>query len=123
MIYCPNFGGNYSLFFYKFWDTDSDLGNGYFYLPPYEALDIGSPYGAIIYKSDIKNTYTLGDVRVSATVVKAKSRGDYIIAIQELKNDTVKKYFIIDKRNDKVFKDLNKKEFLDICSNIGIKSF
>jgi hypothetical protein len=33
---------------------NEDLGDGYYYLPPYEALDIGFPEGAVIYKSSQK---------------------------------------------------------------------
>ncbi|AZI56116.1 hypothetical protein EIB75_13025 [Epilithonimonas vandammei] len=104
---------------YKYWDSDMDLGDGYYFLPEYEALDIGFPNGAIVYKSFDKNVFE--DIIIPATVVEAKNRGDYIIAIQIPQNDTVKRYFVIDKKGSKIFKDLNKKEFLDICSKKGIK--
>ena len=104
---------------YKYWDSDMDLGDGYYFLPEYEALDIGFPNGAIVYKSFDKNVFE--DIIIPATVVEAKNRGDYIIAIQIPQNDTVKRYFVIDKKGSKIFKDLNKKEFLDICSTKGIK--
>ena len=104
---------------YKYWDSDMDLGDGYYFLPEYEALDIGFPNGAIVYKSFDKNVFE--DIIIPATVVEAKNRGDYIIAIQIPQNDTVKRYFVIDKKGSKIFEDLNKKEFLDICSKKGIK--
>lgn len=104
---------------YKYWDSDMDLGDGYYFLPEYEAKDIGFPDGAIVYKSFNKNV--IEDIKIPATVIEAKNRGDYIIAIQIPQNDTVKRYFVIDKKGGKTFKDLNKKEFLDICSKKGIK--
>ena len=106
---------------YKYWDSDMDLGDGYYFLPEYEALDIGFPDGAIVYKSNNKNSYSIEDIKIPATVIEAKNRGDYIIAIQIPQNDTVKKYFVIDKKDGKIFKDLNKKEFLEICSKKGLK--
>lgn len=108
---------------YKYWDTDSDLGDNYYFIPEYEATDVGSPYGAVVYKSEVKNSYSVEDIKISEKVIQAEARGNYIIAIQELKNDTVKKYFVIDKRSDKIFNNLNKKEFENLCSKLNIKQF
>lgn len=109
------------LFLYKYWDTDSDLGDGYYFLPEYEAKDIGSPDGAIVYKSNNKNSYAIEDIKIPATVIEAKSTGNYIVAIQTPKNDTIRKYFIINKKTDEIFENLNKKEFLKVCSKLRIK--
>jgi len=104
---------------YKHWDSDMDLGDGYYYMPEYEAKDIGFPDGAIVYKSFDKSV--IEDIKIPATVIEAKNRGNYIIAIQIQQNDTVKKYFVIDKKSGKVFKDLSRKEFLNICAKNRIR--
>lgn len=108
---------------YKYWDTDSDLGDDYYFVPEYEAIDVGSPLGAVVYKSEVKNSYSIEDIKIPEKVLQAESRGNYIIAIQELKTDTAKKYFIIDKKSDKIFKDLNKKDFEKFCAKLDIKPF
>lgn len=43
-----------SYLLYKYWDIDSDLGDGYYFLTEYEAEDIGFIDGAVIYKSPKK---------------------------------------------------------------------
>lgn len=63
------------------------------------------------------------NIKIPTKVIKAEIRNDYIIGIQTQKNDTVKRYFVIEKTNDKIIKNLSKKEFSDICSKIGIESF
>lgn len=106
------------IFIYKYWDSDIDLGNHYYYLPDYEALDVGSPYEPLVYKSYSK--HVIENIIISPVVIKAKNRGNYILAIQIRKNDTVRRYFIIDKKTDKVYRNMNREEFLKFCFKKGI---
>lgn len=110
----------FSIFFiYRYWDCDIDLGDNYYYLPDYEALDIGSSYKPLIYKSFSKNV--IEKIIISPIVVKAKNRGNYILVIQTNKKDTIKKYFIINKKNDSIFECLDRKDFLNFCTEKKIK--
>ncbi|MFH6963022.1 hypothetical protein ACHRVK_11540 [Flavobacterium plurextorum] len=97
---------------------NTNLGNDYYYLPEYEAMDIGYPNGAIIYKSFNKNVFK--DVKISANVKKAKSNINYIIALQIPKNSSKRNYFIIDKRYDKIYGPLEKIDFFKLKSKMRI---
>lgn len=98
---------------------NTNLGNNYYYLPEYEAIDIGYPNGAIIYKSFNKKVFK--DVKISANVKKAKSDNNYIIALQIPKNSSIRNYFIIDKRNDKIYGPLEKTGFFKLKSEMRIR--
>lgn len=97
---------------------NTNLGNDYYYLPEYEAMDIGYPNSAIIYKSFNKNVFK--DVKISANVKKAKSNINYIIALQIPKNSSKRNYFIIDKRYDKIYGPLETIDFFKLKSKMRI---
>ena len=59
----------------------SDLGDDYYYLPDYEALDIGYAYGTMVYKSENKNHFN--DVIVYSDIKNIKFNSEYIIVLQE----------------------------------------
>ncbi|EKT3966592.1 hypothetical protein NTJ12_001659 [Flavobacterium psychrophilum] len=59
----------------------SDLGNKYYYLPDYEALDIGYAYGSIVYKSENKNHFN--NVLIYSEIEKINYNDEYILAIQK----------------------------------------
>lgn len=69
---------------------NTNLGNGYYYLPPDEALDIGYPYGSIIYKSNLKNVFK--KIIVPANVVKCDFDADHVFIIQKLDKQLMRKY-------------------------------
>jgi len=98
-----------------FWGNDEqDLGDNYYYLPKYEAIDLGYPGGAIIYKSPQKHLYS--DIKIHREVVSVNSNNDFVIAIQKLdssntENDSLQ-YFIIVKESDLIFGPYNKKKYL-----------
>ena len=50
---------------------DQNLGDNYYYLPKYEAKDIGYPGGAIVYKSAEKNIFK--EVKIEGEVINVKS--------------------------------------------------
>lgn len=76
--------------------SEQKLGDGYFYLPDYEAMDVGYPYGSIVYKSNQKNVYR--DILIHADVISCTVKGHYILVVQ------------------KPNKALRKKEIMDIVS-------
>lgn len=59
---------------------ESNLGDHYFYLPDYESIDIGYPYGSIIYVSKEKNKFD--KILIYADLKKINSDDDYVIAQQ-----------------------------------------
>ncbi len=90
--------------------NDSNLGKNYYYLNEYNAVDMGFPDGAIIYKSKEENVFQ--DIKVSGNVVKVDYDENFIIAkriARESMNDT--SYFIIIKKTDTVLGPLNLKSF------------
>ena len=51
--------------------SEEELGNGYYYLPDYEALDIGYCKGSTIYKSIQKNCFQTVLIQGGILEVKA----------------------------------------------------
>lgn len=95
------------------------LGEDYYYLPNYEAKDLGFPGGGIIYKS--KRKYLYSDVKIRGNVVEVNSDNNFIIASQNTDtlyvgiNNSVKsnlKYYIIIKEKDSVYGPYDLKEYL-----------
>jgi hypothetical protein len=111
------------LFLVLKWDND-DLGDNYFYLPPYQAIDVGYPGGAIIYKSPAKNI--IRDVKIHREVIRVNSNKDFIIAIQQQKDSSntnkigLLYYFIIVKKSDIVYGPFKKEEYVQKREELGV---
>jgi hypothetical protein len=90
--------------------NDSNLGQNYYYLNEYNAVDWGFPGGAIIYKSEEENVYQ--DIKIPGNVVKVNFDKDFIIA-KRIAKDNIKdtSYFIIIKKTDTVLGPLNLQSF------------
>jgi hypothetical protein len=103
-------------------DDGQDLGNDYYYLPDYEAIDMGFPGGAIIYKS--KQKYVFNDIKVYKNVVNANSNNDFVLAIQKLDDFSIEKdslqYYIIVKKTDLVHGPYNKKKYSQKREELGV---
>ncbi|MDE5420478.1 DUF3997 domain-containing protein [Labilibaculum sp. DW002] len=79
--------------------SNAELGKNYFYLDKDEAIDVGYPGGAIIYKSSEK--YYFKNIIISGDVLKVNSDNDFIIVKQRPKSETDKTYYyIIEKKGD-----------------------
>ena len=92
---------------------NSDLGDSYYYLDSFEAIDVGFPNGAIIYKS--KKKHQFDSIVISKEVVYAIHSNRFIFAKQlsnEQKRDT--NYYIIDKLNDKIYRSTS----IDSCDKL-----
>ena len=104
-------------------DTET-LGDNYYYLSPYEAIDVGFPEGAIIYKSSQKNLFS--DIKIQGEVISINYDKDFIVAVQqkksraELVKDKMLYYFIIEKKIDKVIGPLSKQEYLKKREELGV---
>jgi len=101
-------------------NDEQDLGDNYYYLPLYEAIDVGYPNGSIIYKSP--QIYLIRDVKVPGDVISVDKDKKYIIAVKEehepYNQRDIKKtykrnlqYYIIVKETDSVYGPYNKKEY------------
>ncbi|HET9058202.1 MAG TPA: DUF3997 domain-containing protein [Chitinophagaceae bacterium] len=118
------------LFFIIRRSDDQNLGDNYYYLPEYEAIDVGYPGGAIIYKSTQK--YLFSNVKISGNIISVNTNKDYIIALQQKidsvfdktsSNITEKdslKYFIIQKKADLLFGPYSKDEYIKKREELGI---
>lgn len=110
--------------------SEQYLGDNYYYLPKYEALDIGYPGGSIIYKSDKKNVFV--DVKIPNEVIMVNKNKEYIIAIQQdhsahntsmptnILDSSNLNYFIINKHTDIVYGPYTKTEYLKKKSELKI---
>ena len=79
--------------------SNADLGDNYYYLDKDEAVDIGFPGGAIIYKSPER--YSFKDIKITGDVLKVNSDNNFILAKQNPKSEPNKiNYYIIEKNGD-----------------------
>lgn len=103
--------------------NDESLGDSYYYLPKHEAIDIGFPEGAIIYKSSQK--YVFNDIKISKEVVEVNFNENFILAVQLTKNYTFKEkvlnYYIIEKKTDIVYGPFTKEKRAKCYRKINFK--
>lgn len=67
-------------------NDDRRLGNGYFLLPKYEAIDIGYPNGeAILYRST--EEYLFDDIIIAGDVTEVNHNSKFIVAKRNPHND------------------------------------
>ena len=114
-----------------FGSDEQNLGDNYYYLPEYEAVDVGYPEGATIYKSSQKYAYE--EIKVCGDIVCVKKNKRYIIVAERVDStaDIVCKhlsnadsvslhYFIIAKSSGIVFGPYRKLEYLQKREELGI---
>lgn len=107
------------------------LGNGYYYLPKYEAIDVGFPKGSVIYQSNNRKIYS--NVLIESGIIEAKSDRRHILVGQnrekkDSKDDTVVSFlWIIDKKTNIIYGPLSlddyllKKKELGVSNNLQLK--
>ncbi len=112
------------VFIINFMEDAHTLGNDYYYLPLYEAIDIGFPGGSVIYKSYQKNVFT--DIKIRGEVTAVNYDDNFIIATQQKKenaenySDKTVNYFIIVKITDDVYGPLSKTEYIQKRKYLGV---
>jgi hypothetical protein len=72
--------------------SEGSLGDGYFYLPEYDAMDTGYPYGSVVYKSTQKNIFQ--QLIIRADVISCTVKGHYILVVQKPNKALMKKEII-----------------------------
>ena len=86
--------------------SNANLGDNYYYLDKDEAVDVGFPGGAIIYKSTER--YVFKDIKISGDVLKVKSDNQFIIAEQIPKSNPNRiNYYIIQKKENIIYGPLS----------------
>jgi len=102
------------IIFIYFSDDEQNLGDNYYYLPNYVAIDIGYPEGDIIYKSTQK--YVFNDIKIHSIVISAINDNNFIIAIQKDTSSNFDtsclRYFIIIKKSDSVYGPYTKRDYI-----------
>lgn len=111
-------------------DKTQDLGDSYYYLPLYEAIDVGFPDGAIIYKGPQKYHYS--EVKIKHEVISVKYDKEHILAIQRIGAGTDEshssiaqdhlRYYIIEKKTDIVYGPYTYQEYLQRRDTVGVSN-
>ncbi len=99
------------------------LGDGYFYLPNYEAIDVGYPDGSIIYKSTKKNLYKEVVVRDNILSVVSDRRYIGVYAKGDLADPqpaSGDRFYLVDKISGKVYGPLGDQAFLGIINELEV---
>lgn len=102
--------------------NDRELGDGYYHLPKYEAVDVGYPE-AIVYKSG--QEYHFKDVKIRGDVVEVKADSKFIIAKRDplVRFDTnsgIIEFYVILKQNDSLIGPLTTEQFDETAGRLGV---
>lgn len=112
--------------------SEEELGDGYYYLPYYEAIDVGYNDGSVVYKSTQKLYFQT--ILIQGGIIEVKKDEKYILIGQnkqqhDLDYETkVYYYWIINKHSSSVYgpytldKYLAKKKELDVPESLKLKS-
>tara|TARA_R110000868_G_scaffold226734_4_gene479416 strand:+ start:622 stop:954 length:333 start_codon:yes stop_codon:yes gene_type:complete len=99
--------------------SEAELGDDYYWLPKYEAIDVGYPNSeAIVYKS--YDRWVFKDIKINGDVVKINSDSKHIIAKRKLNNTEKFEFYIIDKKLDSVIGPSDYKTFLEVKDKLKI---
>ena len=120
-----------ALLFFAYDNDEQNLGDNYFYLPKYEAIDMGYPGGAIIYKSTQK--YHFDQVKIPGNVTKTNANEDFIIAERNndisyqghiksvaLNKQILTSYYIIIKKTNCILGPFTQTEYLSKRKTLNI---
>ena len=68
-----------------------NLGEDFYYLPKWVAIDVGNPYGSMIYKSRERDAYSQDDIIVNQGILQVVSDEFFILYVQnKSQNDSEK---------------------------------
>ena len=111
--------------------SEQELGDGYYYLPHYEAVDVGYSGGATIYQSNQR--YVFNTVLVQGGVVEVQKDNHFIIAARNTKWEPrtgesvagaaakeLLQYYIIVKTTGTVYGPLDKEAYARKREAIGV---
>jgi hypothetical protein len=120
------------------WGADKqELGEGYYYLPRYEAVDVGYPGGPVVYKSAHKHLFS--HIRIDGDLKGINSNRRFILAVRQplaasaaskaipMKQQDLQ-YFILVKASDAVYGPYSRKEYarqrtiLDVPAHLQVEA-
>lgn len=90
------------------------LGNDYYYLPDYESLDIGYPYGSLVYKSEQQNHF---DSIIIFSDIKAVNYDNSYIIVSQMPNRNLILKNVKDNLNtwNDFYAENNKDSLVELC--------
>ena len=106
--------------------SEEELGNGYYYLPDYKAIDIGYSGGSMIYQSFKKNCFKNEGILIKGGVLKVNKDNVFILVGQnkeqfDLNYKTeVYFYWIINKHSSDVYGPLVFEDYLERKAELGV---
>jgi len=101
-------------------NDEQDLGDNYYFLPEYEAIDIGFPDGAVVYKASQKNVFN--DIKIQGNVVDARGNSDFIVVSQRKDSSNIDtlQYYIIAKKTDSIYGPYNTEGYLQNRKKLNV---
>ena len=102
------------------WPIDSqDLGGGYYFLPQEEAIDVGFPGGAVIYKGPRK--YVFNEVLLEGDIGEVYKGNAVVLVSTGVNSLGEMSYFVIHKSLDSLLGPFDKEACLELDKEwIGI---
>ena len=67
--------------FFVWGGSEQELGDGYYYLPAYEAVDMGYPGGPIVYQSTERHSFSR--VLIDGDLQDVNKNGQFILAVRQ----------------------------------------
>jgi hypothetical protein len=101
------------------------LGDGYFLLPKYEAIDVGYPNAeAILYKST--EAYSFDEIIIAGDVIEVDHNSKFIVAnrnplIEWKTNSGQLEYYLIIKENDSLIGPLSRTEYEETKEELQVE--
>lgn len=103
-----------------------NLGENFYYMSKWVAIDVGNPYGSMIYKSEMRNAYSQDDIIVNQGILQVVSDEFFILYVQNKnKNDSEKDnnpYYwgIIQKETAELLGPFNYQDYCITKNKLGV---
>jgi hypothetical protein len=117
------------LLFSRWGADEQELGEGYYYLPSYEAVDVGYPGGPVVYKAAQKHVFS--HIRIDGDLKGVHANRRFILAVRDppaasaagkgvpLKRQGLQ-YFILVKDSDAVYGPYTAVEYAQQRTRLGV---
>ena len=111
------------------WGNDYELGDGYYYLPAYEALDVGGT--PMVYKSTQRDVFS--DIKIEGDLRGVKANRQFVLAVRQPPASPVERvwrpapfngkglqYFILVKTSDAVYGPYDWDKYAQQRTRLGV---
>lgn len=108
------------------WQQGQFLDDGYFYMPQYEAIDVGFPYGSAIYKSDRINHFSKDCILMNGGIIDVNHNDSFILVGQnrsQTDNETEKDvayFWVVVKNTSDVYGPMSFEQYLAKKKELGV---